>query len=151
MTGHRKFVVEGSETDYLCIELIDEAHSTVMIPMDSVQKRGLREASGSFELVREVMFKEPHELADDHRSRKANIRSRIDEGGLRQIIQELRDLYWREYSAHLTNTDKKLRASLNQRLLQELAVTYKLSKLRIRERLNQIIDAAMQDHAQNIA
>lgn len=150
VTGKRTFTIDGRKTHYLCIELKDTANSQVMTPIKTMEERGLREADGTFALIREVMLKQPRELDADHRTRQADIRSRISEGGLRHIIQGLRDLYWREFTEHLTNTDKRLRMALDKKLQQEMAVTNNISKAVAKQRISQIIQAAMETHAANM-
>jgi RNA polymerase-interacting CarD/CdnL/TRCF family regulator len=150
VTGERKYVIDGRENHYLCIDLQDTANSRVMVPINLLDDAGLREAIGNIGLVREIMFNEPRKLDDHYRTRQANIRERIDEGGIRQLVQGLRDLCWREHYDRLTNTDKKLRSRLQKRLQRELSVAHNLSKSAAREWVNQIIDEAMQMHTQNL-
>ena len=147
VTGHRTFCVEGREHRYLCIDLKDANNSKVMIPEDALKKSGLREAISSIKLVREIMFKEPRELDDDYRTRQANIRKRIESGGIRQLIQGVRDLCWREYCNYLTNTDKRLRERLLKRLQQEVTVAHEMSTLAVKQHISSIIDAALETHA----
>jgi RNA polymerase-interacting CarD/CdnL/TRCF family regulator len=148
ITGHRTFTVEGREHRYLCVDLKDANNSKVMIPEDSLKESGLREAIGNINLVHEIMFNEPRELDDHYRTRQANIRQRIEQGGIRQLIQGVRDLCWREYSDRLTNTDKRLREHLLKRLQREVIVAHEMSKTAAKQHINGIINAALETHAQ---
>lgn len=121
-----------------------------MVPVDYLDKRGVREAISSFKLVREVMMQTPRDLDDHYRTRQANIRSRIDEGGVRQLIAGLRDLCWREYSDRLTNTDKKLRMQLQKRLRREIAVGEDITRTRAGIKLKEIIQEAMLYHEEDL-
>ena len=139
--------VEGHEKHYLCIDLQDTNNSIVMVPQVSLQDIGLREAISNIDLVREIMFKAPRSLDDHYRTRQANIRERIEDGGIRQLIQGLRDLCWREYSDRLTNTDRKLRKRLQTRLQREISIAHDIPKATARKKLATIIEKAMLVHA----
>lgn len=138
--------IEGSQKKYLCIELQDNANSRVLVPFSHLDERGVREAISSFEKVRNEMFKTPRDLDDHYRTRQANIRERIDEGGVRELIRGLRDLSWREYSDRLTNTDKKLRSNLQNRLQREIAVGEIITPANAGMRIQKIINEAMLAH-----
>lgn len=148
VTGRRNFVIEGDEKRYLCVDIKDTNNSKVMIPENTVKASGLREAIGSIKLVREIMFNKPRELDDHYRVRQANIKKRIEEGGIRQLIQGIRDLSWREHYDRLTNTDKRLLARLIKKLQREVTVAHEMPKASVKTRILNIINSALETHTQ---
>lgn len=121
-----------------------------MVPFSHLDERGVREAISSFERVRKEMFQTPRDLDDHYRTRQANIKDRIDEGGVRELIRGLRDLCWREYSDRLTNTDKKLRSKLQKRLRREIAVGEDMTPATAGQRIQKIINEAMVAHEEEL-
>lgn len=144
----KKFQLGGSEKHYLCVELRDSHNTEVMLPINDLEKIGLRKAFCDFDMVRALMFEPPRVLDDDYRTRQSNIQKRIDEDGVEQLVQGIRDLYWYEHCDKLTSTDKKLRTHLQKRLARELSVIHEFTRAKTKERLNQIIEQAMTKHAQ---
>lgn len=135
---------------YLCIQLKDNSNSRVFVPYSHLDDRGVREAISSFEKVRKEMFKTPRDLDDHYRTRQANIKERIDESGVTELIRGLRDLCWREYSDRLTNTDKKLRNKLQKRLRREIAVGEEMTPATAGVRIQKIINEAMLKHDEEL-
>lgn len=143
--GFREIKRGGKVTRYVCIELAED-RGMLMIPHDQIEEDEIRPAMTDTQLIRQVMNKQPNVLADNHRSRQNAIEKQLKSGSPRQIAQALRDLCWREITAHLTQTDSRLKTDALKRLLYELALNG--AALDIREQLTRIIDQAMNKHRQ---
>lgn len=137
---------KGEHRRYFCIELTND-RGTVMIPSEKVEEIGLRPIMVTETLIREVMSRQPVELSDNHRSRQADLEAKLKSRKPRLLLQALRDLDWRERTARLTNTDRKLKSSVQKRLIQEFALQ---AGEQARTRIQEIILQAMDQHLQAV-
>lgn len=140
---------DGQEQEYLSIELVED-RGTLLIPSDQLEDAELRPAMQDVALIRKVLRKPPEELADHHRTRQSRIESKLNSGDPRQIAQTLRDLCWREATDRLTHTDTRLKNRALKLLAEELALNPSFALQTAKQRLDNIVDKAIQAHMDSI-
>lgn len=113
---------DGEPQRYYRIDLVDQ-DSVLMIPIQRADEIGLRRARGTRDAIRDEFNDVPDELADNYRTRHANLRQRLSSGGPRSLARVLRDLTWREHVGDLTKIDRDLKREARDRLAAELAVS----------------------------
>jgi RNA polymerase-interacting CarD/CdnL/TRCF family regulator len=143
--GLRKMERKGQECQYLCVEMIDNA-GTLMIPEDQLEEDDMRPALTDTRLIKEILFKEPEELTDHHRSRQMTIEEKLSTHDPRKVTQVLRDLCWRQHITKLTTTDMRLKKSAFTLLMQELMLNSAFTLTKAEQRLDNLIDQAMAHH-----
>ena len=143
--GVREIERDGDTIRYVTIELADD-RGTLMIPEDQFEEKDLRPAMTSLEVIREVLYKAPQALSDNHRVRQSKVEKHIKSGNPRKIAQSLRDLSWREATDRLTGTDSRLLGDAITRLAQELALHPTKTLNGVRKRLTSLIDEAIAHH-----
>lgn len=145
VTGTRTVTRDGEERLYYCIEIVNNA-GTLLIPQDQIDEADLRYALGDTTLIERVMENPPEELDDKHQIRQSAIEKKLHSRNPRLIVQALRDLTWRQYTGRLTGTDKRLRDSAFEKLVNELTLSTSMAADTARDRVNHIIEDAMQHH-----
>jgi CarD family transcriptional regulator len=87
----------GPRKRYYSIELLGDARTTVMVPLDKEESVGLRLPISKARLSRlwRILRGKPEALPDEHKERYAVIESKLEEGDLFQIAEAVRDLAWR--------------------------------------------------------
>jgi RNA polymerase-interacting CarD/CdnL/TRCF family regulator len=145
VTGTRTITRDGEERQYYCIEIVNDA-GTLLIPQDQIDESNLRLALGDTMLIEKEMGNTPEELDDKHQLRQTAIEKKINSRNPRLIVQALRDLSWRQHTGKLTGTDKRLRDSAFEKLADELALSTSMAVETARDRVNQIVENAMQHH-----
>jgi CarD family transcriptional regulator len=101
----------GPRKRYYSIELLGDARTTVMVPLDREESVGLRLPISKARLSRlwRILRGKPDALPDEHKERYAVIESKLEEGDLFQIAEAVRDLAWRrEEKRTLTKVGKQL-------------------------------------------
>lgn len=143
--GIRKIKREGQVRRYFCVEMVGDA-GTLMIPEQSLEEDDMRPALRDMKLIKKILFKQPEELEDNHRSRQLLIEQKLDSREPRQIVQVLRDLCWRQCTGTLTTTDTRLRRKALTALLEELVLSPSFSLTQAQEKLDALIERAMAHH-----
>ena len=143
--GTQTFNRNGTDRQYYCIEIAGDA-GMLYIPQDSVDDSRLRYALDDTSLIEDVMENPPLELNDNHQMRRTNMEKKIKSSNPRHVIQALRDLTWREHINKLTGTDKRLRETALERLVNELTLSTSMKVEKVRARINEITDEAMTHH-----
>ena len=101
----------GQDRSYYRIELTSPPRTSVMVPVDDAEERGVREAiSGSgLKRVWRVLTGSPQMLPDDFATRRAAIKGKLSSGKIRRVAEALRDLAWRRrQEGSLTTTERRL-------------------------------------------
>lgn len=145
----RTITYQGRERNYFCIELL-EKRGTLMIPAEDIEQAGLRLPMEDTRLLQEIFARPPEVLSDDPHTRQLHIEKNLNSGNLSQVIQTLRDIYWRENSHKLSFTDRKLKEQMLARIIEELALNpgHKVGAVKLA--LESMIEAAMQNHQQSV-
>jgi RNA polymerase-interacting CarD/CdnL/TRCF family regulator len=138
---------DGQTREYFCIELSGD-RGLLMVPRENVNEDEMRPALTDTDVIAAVLQKPPQELGNDHRVRQNTIRAKIKTRDPRQLAQALRDLCWREHTDKLTYTDSQLKDQVQRLLTQELALNPSLTPDAVRNRLNQMVKAAIAQHAE---
>lgn len=148
--GVRTLERKGEKRRYFCLEMAGDA-GTLMIPEDQLETDEMRPILSDTSLIKEVLFRQPEELTDHHRSRQTKIETALNTRDPRQIAQVLRDLCWRQHIAKLTSTDKRLKNSAMKSLLEELVLNPAYTLLKAEQQIEALIEQAMKHHNQNVA
>ena len=101
----------GPTKRYYSIELLGDARTTVMVPLDKEESVGLRAPVSKARLSRlwRILRGKPEALPDEHKERYAVIEGKLQEGDLFQIAEAVRDLAWRrEEKRKLTKVGGRL-------------------------------------------
>jgi RNA polymerase-interacting CarD/CdnL/TRCF family regulator len=143
LLGTKKMTVNGSRQRYYHIQLLG-SDAVLMTPVDRAGEINPCPVV-DFEAVADIFCDEPEELGGDYRQRQAYIAGKIGSGDPRQVIEALRDLLWRKYTAHLSIEDMNLMTKAKHLLVSILAlqpdVTMKMASLHLNELLEQIMQA----------
>lgn len=148
--GIRKIKRDGKKSNYFCVEMADNA-STLMVPEKALNEDDMRLALSDMKLIKQVLFKQPEELSDNHRARQTSLEKKLSSREPRQIVQVLRDLHWRQFSSKLTSTDTRLQQRALRSLLDELVLQPKYSLTKAQEKLDALIEQAMAHHQGRLA
>jgi CarD family transcriptional regulator len=114
----------NKEKEYYSIQLIGDPDTTVMVPLDKEDQIGLREPIPEEELrsVWRVLRAPPGDLPSNYKKRCSIVEAKLQEGGLEQIAEVVRDLAARrETERRLTVQGKRLYQQGLQRLVSEIA------------------------------
>jgi len=141
----KTLVFDGEERIYFCVQMNDDRR-TLMIPMENVDEDELRPAITDMSVIEDVLFNEPADLPDNHRTRQSDIRTKLKTRNPRKLAQALRDLIYLERTHRLTNTDAKLRDKVMQALTRELALRPSITVATARQNLQKLVDRAMHEH-----
>lgn len=141
----RTLVYDGKEREYFCIKMNDDRR-TLMIPIESIDEDEIRPAMVDLTLVERILNEPPSELADNYRTRQANIREKLRSRNPHKLASALRDLSWQERTHKLTNTDTRLRDQLIKALAREIALKPSISVAQARSHIQHIIEDAMKQH-----
>ena len=108
---------------YYIIDLVAYA-GIVMVPVNNVQKIGLRRVSGRRAISRAMLTltSTPDTLSSDHRERQAHAQEKLNTGGLIAVTEVMRNLAWRNHEGRLTMADNKLYQRAQTFLAGELAL-----------------------------
>jgi CarD family transcriptional regulator len=101
----------GPRKRYYSIELLGDARTTVMVPLDKEESVGLRQPIPKARLSRlwRILCGKPESLPDEHKERYAVIEDKLQEGDVFQIAEAVRDLAWRrEERRKLTQVSSRL-------------------------------------------
>lgn len=131
--------VEGFE-EYCVIDMFG-GKLTVRLPMRKMDELGVRPVMSRAKIARvlKTLGGKPHQLPKDYKQRHERIREKLGTGRAIQIAEAVRDLTWREQSAHLTKTDSALLARGRELLAGEIALVTENEVATV----NQTIDAAL--------
>jgi RNA polymerase-interacting CarD/CdnL/TRCF family regulator len=143
--GTRNIKRGGQERLYYWIEMAGNI-GTLYIPKDQVDEDRLRYALHDTSLIQDVMSMMPNELNDHHQLRRNDLEKKIRSGNPQQILQVVRDLTWRQRIGKLTTSDRQMRDTALQQLVEEVALSSSQAVDGVRARIDQIIDTAMQRH-----
>lgn len=135
----------GEPQYYYRIDLVNQ-DSTLMIPVKRADEIGLRRARGAKDAIKDVFNDVPGELADNYRTRHANLRKRLSGGGPRGLASVLRDLTWREHVDDLTKIDRDLKREAQDRLAAELAVSTSMTLETATETIIHMMENALDTH-----
>lgn len=96
----------------------------VMVPIDKVQRIGLRRVSGTRAISRAMntLTSTPDTLSSDHRERQARAEEKLKTGDLLKVTEVVRNLAWRNHQGRLTMADNKLYQRAQTFLAGELAL-----------------------------
>ncbi len=146
VVGEKTITLSGEARSYICIQLTGE-RGTLMVQPEEVDPAEVRMTMDDMSLIRDVFDNAPQEMSDQHRSRQSTLRAKLRSNDPRQVAQALRDLIWRERTASLTNTDRRLMDDARKKLLQELKTS---SAIKVAtSKLDRIIEVAMSKHMKN--
>jgi CarD family transcriptional regulator len=108
---------------YYIIDLI-ASDGIVMVPIDKVQRIGLRRVSGRRAISRAMatLASTPDTLSSDHRERQARAQEKLNTGDLIKVTEVVRNLAWRNHEGRLTMADNKLYQRAQTFLASELAL-----------------------------
>ena len=117
----KRFLEGGGR--YYIIDLV-ACDGVVMVPIDKVQKIGLRRVSGSRDISRamNILTSTPDNLPNDHRERQARAEEKLKTGDLIKVTEVVRNLAWRDHQKGLTMADSKLYRRAQTFLASELAL-----------------------------
>lgn len=117
--------LEMGGVEGLCyvVELV--SGSMLMVPVKEAEELRLQPLIGP-DAIRAVLADRPERMASDYRQRRGDIEAKVNSGDQTQTVEVLRDLVWREHSAHLSSGDKSLMDSVRKRLSQILAAQHDL-------------------------
>jgi len=117
----KRFLEESGR--YYIIELV-ACEGIVMVPIDNVQKIGLRRVSETRAISRamDVLASTPDPLSSDHRERQAYAQEKLKTGDLITVTEVVRNLAWRNQQKGLTMADSKLYQRAQTFLASELAL-----------------------------
>jgi CarD family transcriptional regulator len=108
---------------YYIIDLV-ACDGIVMVPIDKVQKIGLRRVSGTRAISRAMntLTSTPDTLSSDHRERQARAQEKLNTGDLLKVTEVVRNLAWRNHQGRLTMADNQLYRRAQTFLASELAL-----------------------------
>lgn len=108
---------------YYIIDLV-ACDGIVMVPIDKVQKIGLRRVSGTRAISRAMntLASTPDTLSSDHRERQARAQEKLNTGDLLKVTEVVRNLAWRNHQGRLTMADNQLYQRAQTFLASELAL-----------------------------
>ena len=108
---------------YYIIDLL-AYEGIVMVPVDNVQKIGLRRVSGRRAISRAMntLTSTPDTLSSDHRERQARAQEKLNTGDLIEVTEVMRNLAWRNHEGSLTMADNKIYQRAQTFLASELAL-----------------------------
>jgi RNA polymerase-interacting CarD/CdnL/TRCF family regulator len=135
----------GETKRFYSIDLIGR-DAKLMTPVGVIDDVGLRPASTGEDDIRDLFMQEPEPLADNYRTRHANLRDRLGSGDPSEIARVLRDLAWRERVDSLTKIDMDLKRKAVKMLRGELAAYASTTLSTASRKLNKIIRSAMDHH-----
>lgn len=138
----RKITYQERERSYFCIELV-ENRGTLMLPMEDIEDAGLRVPMHDMSLIEEIFDHAPETLNNDLHARQAAIEAKLTSGSLAQVIQVLRDLSWRDLTAKLSFTDRKLKEQALSKLVEELMLNSTLKVSEIKLAIEKLIESAL--------
>jgi len=117
----KKVLEEGRR--YYIIDLV-AYDGIVMVPINKVQKIGLRRVSGTRAISRamDTLVSTPDTLSSDHRERQARAQEKLKTGDLIEVTEVVRNLAWRNRQKGLTMADNKLYQRAQTFLAGELAL-----------------------------
>jgi CarD family transcriptional regulator len=114
----------NSEREYYAIQLIGDPDTVVMVPLEREEEAGLRMPIPEEELksVWRVLRADPRELPSNYKRRCSLLEEKLNEGGLKEMAEVVRDLSARrESEQRLTVRGKRLFEEAMQRLVSEVA------------------------------
>ena len=109
----------------------------VMVPIDKVQRIGLRRVSGRRAISRAMatLTSAPDTLSSDHRERQARAQEKLNTGDLIKVTEVVRNLAWRNHEGRLTMADNKLYQRAQTFLASELALARGIELQEAKEQL----------------
>jgi CarD family transcriptional regulator len=113
IAGTRTLEMSGTERLYYIVDLANG--EVLMIPIKEAEDSHLHSPLSS-EMISDILSATPEELADDFRRRREHLEGKINSGNPERVCEALRDLAWRENTAHLSRGDKTLMASAKKLL-----------------------------------
>jgi CarD family transcriptional regulator len=121
---------------YYIIDLV-AYDGIVMVPIDKVQKIGLRRVSGTRAISRAMntLVSTPDILSSDHRERQARAEEKLNTGDLIKVTEVVRNLAWRNHQGRLTMADNKLYQRAQTFLASELALARGIELQEAKEQL----------------
>lgn len=105
ITGIQSLEMSGTEQLYYIIDLA--IGEVLMIPIKEAEEAYLYSPM-STEKISDILSATPEELADDFRHRREYLEGKINSGNPERVCEALRDLAWRENTAHLSRGDRAL-------------------------------------------
>jgi CarD family transcriptional regulator len=121
---------------YYVIDLV-ASDGIVMVPIDKVQRIGLRRVSGRRTISRAMatLASAPDMLSSDHRERQAHAQEKLNTGDLIKVTEVVRNLAWRNHEGRLTMADNKLYQRAQTFLASELALARGIELQEAKEQL----------------
>jgi CarD family transcriptional regulator len=109
----------GSKDMYYRIKLLGQRGTKLMVPIDAVEKIGLRRAIPLSELnqVWHVLRADPSMLPDNHKKRYKLLDDKLRTGDVYQIAEVVRDMAWRQQREGRLNTMGKRKYKKGMRVL----------------------------------
>jgi CarD family transcriptional regulator len=132
---------------YYVIDLV-ACDGVVMVPIDNVQKIGLRRVSGTRAISQAMatLTSTPDTLSSDHRERQARAEEKLKTGDLIEVTEVVRNLAWRNHQKGLTMADNKLYRRAQAFLASELALAKGIELQEAMEQLETALNGNQLDH-----
>lgn len=137
ITSIQTLDLSGDERLYYVVELA--IGEVLMMPIEQAEDARLHPLI-SPDVITDVLSAKPEELADDARRRREHIEGKINGGDPTQVAEALRDLIWREHTAHLSNGDRKLMGNARKLLANILVMQPDLDTEEASQRLDAMLE-----------
>ena len=126
---------------YYIIDLV-AYDGIVMVPVNNIQRIGLRRVSGRRAISRAMntLTSTPDALASDHRERQARAQEKLNTGDLIKVTEVVRNLASRDHHAGLTMADNKIYQRAQTFVASELALAKDIELQEALERLQTVLN-----------
>lgn len=109
VVGLAKVPMQDHDRQYYKIEILGKMKTTVLVPVDSAEKLGLRYAITRIELdeLWRVLSTPPGDLPDDNKKRYKALEDKLKTREILKLAEIVRDLEWRRFQRDRLNTPGK--------------------------------------------
>lgn len=134
----------GSSAQYYRIGLLSQPGSSLMVPIETAKKIGLRRAipQSRLRLVWGVLRADPSKLPPDHKERYQFLEDKLHAGKVLQVAEAVRDMAWRQQQeGRMTTRGKRMYEEGMTLLAGEIAATQSIgladAETQVREKLKE--------------
>ena len=146
--GLPNFLMQKQSQQYYKIKILSKTKTTIMVPVKSARKLGLRHAVSSLEMdsVWRVLSDSVQNLPNDNKARSKVLQDKAKMPGIFIIAEIIRDLEWqKQQKGHLNSTDRRIYDHAMDMLAGEIAVSLDVQMQSARTQIKKVLDVNMKN------
>ena len=141
--GLPNFLMQKENQQYYKIKIIGKTKTTIMVPVKTARKLGLRHAISSLELesVWSVLSDSAKNLPDNNKERSQVLQDKVKLPEIITMAEIIRDLEWRKiHMGHLNSTERGVYEFSMNMLAGEIAVSQDVEMQSARNQIKNVLN-----------